>query len=600
MQQQQQQPPQLAEAGPDECAICLSAMLAGAPLVTTSCSHRFHLSCLTTLLSSTPAATCPLCRRALSDIPLAAPAPPRPQPRMLPRVNCAPAYGNMYMPRSLPNRHGGKNLAQFLASLQFERDEPLPPAPAPAADAGDGRSATSEGAGAQEQEEQGLGLEMTLEVPKIGVNRSEELYGMVSVVAPERAVSAEEEEGERKAMDLVCVIDRSGSMRGEKTSLVQNTLQFIVQQMCARDRLSLVLFDHEVDVVSGLSVMSERNKMAMGRKIDMITARGGTNIWMGLAAGLQVLRTRKEANEVSSVLLLSDGQDGSTLSMLDDVLRDAPSTSVHTFGFGANHDANVLSTIAERAGGVFTFIETSECVGPSFATTVGGLMSTAATAINVDLHTADGVRVKSIRTTFSKTIAADGSSGRVTVPDIYAGERRDLVFVLELPRELPAGPMQPVRVHLSYALPGSDGEQVQRECEPSVLEVEDEVVDVRADEMLDQHRNRAHAVDAMEKADELAGKNDLERAREAIRVAIEKIESSVSADTRMSKELLTDLKTTLSNLRDRNVWRGGGSAACKSKRGAHVQQRAAYDRSAPSSYSNCAQVAMNAKWAAFK
>jgi hypothetical protein len=66
-------------------------------------------------------------------------------------------------------------------------------------------------------------------------------------------------------------------------------------------------------------------------------------------------------------LLLTDGQDGSALSRLDTVMRDLPNCSIHTFGFGVDHDVKVLTSIAERVKGTFTFVETLNTVAPAFA-----------------------------------------------------------------------------------------------------------------------------------------------------------------------------------------------------------------------------------------
>jgi hypothetical protein len=61
----------------------------------------------------------------------------------------------------------------------------------------------------------------------------------------------------------------------------------------------------------------------------------------GLGLGLRVLRERKQRNSIASVLLLTDGQDAGSLNMLDSVMRDLPSCSIHCFGFGSDHDAKV-------------------------------------------------------------------------------------------------------------------------------------------------------------------------------------------------------------------------------------------------------------------
>ncbi|CAF1463951.1 unnamed protein product, partial [Didymodactylos carnosus] len=50
----------------DVCSICLSPMVQGEPLYTTSCSHTFHFSCITNTIKS-KIDECPLCRTAIDQ-----------------------------------------------------------------------------------------------------------------------------------------------------------------------------------------------------------------------------------------------------------------------------------------------------------------------------------------------------------------------------------------------------------------------------------------------------------------------------------------------------------------------------------------------------
>jgi Mg-chelatase subunit ChlD len=55
--------------------------------------------------------------------------------------------------------------------------------------------------------------------------------------------TTEEQEGDRSPIDLVCVIDISGSMRGEKIDLVRKTLISLLEIINEHDRLCLIKFD---------------------------------------------------------------------------------------------------------------------------------------------------------------------------------------------------------------------------------------------------------------------------------------------------------------------------------------------------------------------
>ena len=48
---------------------------------------------------------------------------------------------------------------------------------------------------------------------------------------------------ERPNVDLVCVIDRSGSMKGEKIKNVKKALKYLLKLLGERDRICLIIFN---------------------------------------------------------------------------------------------------------------------------------------------------------------------------------------------------------------------------------------------------------------------------------------------------------------------------------------------------------------------
>ena len=50
--------------------------------------------------------------------------------------------------------------------------------------------------------------------------------------------------GSRTSVDLICVIDHSGSMDGQKIALVRDTLKFLVETLTPSDRISLIVFNN--------------------------------------------------------------------------------------------------------------------------------------------------------------------------------------------------------------------------------------------------------------------------------------------------------------------------------------------------------------------
>lgn len=62
--------------------------------------------------------------------------------------------------------------------------------------------------------------------------------------------------GARSSVDLICVIDVSGSMGGEKIALVRSTIKFLVETLTPADRLSIITFEGFGDRVCGLKCVT--------------------------------------------------------------------------------------------------------------------------------------------------------------------------------------------------------------------------------------------------------------------------------------------------------------------------------------------------------
>jgi secreted protein with Ig-like and vWFA domain len=168
-------------------------------------------------------------------------------------------------------------------------------------------------------------------------------------------------------------------LTGEKLALVKRAMGFVIDNLGAEDRLSVVAFDSDARRVIRLTRMTADGKAAAKRAVETLVAAGCTNIRGGLDVAAKVLDGRRHRNAVASVILLSDGQDNCSGggggffhgprrfgATIHDVLappsfmragggdRCAP---VHAFGFGTDHDAAAMHGISELTGGTFSFIE---------------------------------------------------------------------------------------------------------------------------------------------------------------------------------------------------------------------------------------------------
>lgn len=169
----------------------------------------------------------------------------------------------------------------------------------------------------------------------------------------------------RAPIDLVAVVDRSGSMKGEKMALVIETIRFVTKQLKERDRFSLVTYDTNVTVDLPLREMSAEARAVLERKVSELKAGSSTNLSGGLMAGIEQLLKRTARAEVASVLVFTDGlaNYGVTsapqlVTMMSAALSKVRSpVTVFTFGFGKDHSEKMLRALADAARGFYYYIE---------------------------------------------------------------------------------------------------------------------------------------------------------------------------------------------------------------------------------------------------
>ncbi|MEJ2701205.1 MAG: VWA domain-containing protein [Sedimentisphaerales bacterium] len=149
---------------------------------------------------------------------------------------------------------------------------------------------------------------------------------------------------------LVLVIDRSGSMTGEKVEMCKIAAASAVRLLSRRDLVGVVTFD----AVSNWLVPLEpaEDKQAISQRIRNIGAGGGTIMGPAMMLARDALQGAKAA--IKHVVLLTDGQtsDHDICAGLAESMDDSDIT-VSTVAVGPSVDADLLYQIAQATQGRF-------------------------------------------------------------------------------------------------------------------------------------------------------------------------------------------------------------------------------------------------------
>jgi hypothetical protein len=239
--------------------------------------------------------------------------------------------------------------------------------------------------------------------------------------------------------------------------------------------------------------------------------------------------------------------------------------ALYAFGFGRNHDAALLSEIAEQARTPFTYVEDTENIREAFAGTVGGLTSVVAQGLELTLNCR--VPLKAVHTPFTVRRASEMQAS-VHIPDVFAGERRDVLVELSVPDDAEGVLLEAsarytdLRRSLlvqtpSVAMEAERVEELQPEAEP--------------DEEVSAQRGRVEVTRALQEA---AAQSDLGRFQEAQSV-LESADRRIKSrkKTSVSEALSQELEDARGRTQSRAAWESGGRAEVKDAAQMHSMQR---------------------------
>nr|WP_281419458.1 VWA domain-containing protein [Bacillus alkalicola] len=157
-------------------------------------------------------------------------------------------------------------------------------------------------------------------------------------------------EEELPSIGMVFVIDRSGSMQGERLELAKEAAMRSVELLREGDTVGVIAFDDQTWPIVETEEMKDTKHVT--EQISGITAGGGTDIYPGLAEAYHQLRQHELQRR--HIILLTDGQSpetGNYQTLISDGLEENITLSTIAVGQGADHF--LLEVLADYGNGRF-------------------------------------------------------------------------------------------------------------------------------------------------------------------------------------------------------------------------------------------------------
>lgn len=261
-------------------------------------------------------------------------------------------------------------------------------------------------------------------------------YILVSFSAPPAVGPAK-----RPSVNVSLVLDRSGSMAGEKLALAKEATEQALQLLGATDRFSLVVYDDVVDVVAPSAFATPD---AVRRALDAlarIDEGGRTDLCGGWMRGCEQIALQLKPEQVNRCLLLTDGLANNGVTAHDELVRIAGDLAgrgvqTTTFGVGVDFDERLLRDIAEAGQGHFYFMERPRQIPDLLASEVGEALDVVARRAILRVALPRGASAEALNRYRQVNVRGDHEL-HVELGDLVSTQYVELVIRTEMPEGTP-------------------------------------------------------------------------------------------------------------------------------------------------------------------
>ncbi len=295
-----------------------------------------------------------------------------------------------------------------------------------------------------------VNLRVSLARPFLAATNTAQVVYLLLEIQPTQVVAQV-----RMPVNVSFVLDRSGSMKGDKIERVRRATSLALDLLNAEDIVSVVIFDHRTEVLIPAGHVTNRHDLQ--QRVSRIRDAGGTKIAPAVERGLQEI-ARDRSNAIRRLVLLTDGQtenENECLLRADDAGRmGVPITAL---GVGQDWNEDLLIEMANRSGGAADYIARPDEITEYFQNTVQRAQATVIQNAVATLRLVQGVSPRAVWQVIPliNNLGYRPISDRdVSVPlgELETGQGRTLLLEL-LVEPRPVGQYRIGQVEVTYDVP---------------------------------------------------------------------------------------------------------------------------------------------------
>lgn len=238
-----------------------------------------------------------------------------------------------------------------------------------------------------------------------------------------------------QSVDLVVVLDQSGSMTGQKINDAKRAVIEVLNELGRDDRFALVTYSRDVWVRAELSPVTGEFRSRVSRVVRSLQADANTNLGGGLQAGMNILARSGNRSSQGKVVLISDGRANE--GIVDPRQLGRMASGAHEYGFtvttvgvGLDYNELVLSRIADQGGGNYYFMEHPDMFADIFQQEVRMSRAVCARGVEIRVPVTNGMKLIDAA---GYPVERDGDMAVFRPGPVRAGQDRTLILTMGVP-----------------------------------------------------------------------------------------------------------------------------------------------------------------------
>jgi Ca-activated chloride channel homolog len=304
-----------------------------------------------------------------------------------------------------------------------------------------------------------LNLQSTLSRATVPVMNVPQLVYCLLKLRPAEALVPQES----LPLNLCLVLDKSGSMQGEKIERLREATYQVIDMLQPQDHISIIAFSSRLDVLVPSQPIGEWSGRAELRdKVSLIKADGGTSMAPAMEAGLLELRKQMKPGStqalVNRLVLLTDGMTEKEKRCIQQAEHSAQlGVPITALGIGKDWNDKLMEQIARESNGEADYIASAEQIRGHFTRAVQQMQAVALQHALMRVRPSLNIEVRSVYrahpliSSLKPTVAPDRTQ-LVTLGEIERGHGQTLLVEFVVPQRA-AGSYRIAQIEVEYDVP---------------------------------------------------------------------------------------------------------------------------------------------------